>query len=71
MLLISAAFAVASAVLGHWLALTLPPLIGFQSTTTSGMMAFAAGILFTLAWIFSPAEGLLARRFRKAELTPD
>jgi manganese/zinc/iron transport system permease protein len=71
MLLISAAFAVTSAVLGHWLALTLPPLIGFQSTTTSGMMAFAAGILFTLAWIFSPAEGLLARRFRKAELTPD
>jgi len=71
MLLISAAFAVTSAVLGHWLALAVPPLIGFQSTTTSGMMAFTAGVLFVLVWVLSPAEGLLARRFGKVSQTAE
>ncbi|RFC45935.1 MAG: manganese/zinc/iron transport system permease protein [Verrucomicrobia bacterium] len=62
MLLLSSAIAGASAVLGHWAALIVPPLIGFERTNTSGMIAFTAGLLFTLAWIFSPTEGLLRRR---------
>ena len=71
MLLISGAVAVVAAFLGHWLALTVPPLIGFQSTTTSGMMAFAAGLIFGLVWIFSPSEGLLAARWRKPIESPE
>ena len=63
MLLLGVILAAASAVLGHLGALVLPPLVGFESTTTSGMMAFAAGLIFLLAWIFAPREGLLMRHF--------
>lgn len=60
MLIVAAGVAAASAVLGHIGALTLPRLVGFEDTTTSGMMAFAAGLLFTLAWLWTlrprPAE---------------
>ncbi|WPJ97911.1 metal ABC transporter permease [Coraliomargarita algicola] len=54
----------ASAWLGHYLAIRIPPLFGISDTSSSGMMAFAAGILFTLAWIFAPNEGLIARFMR-------
>lgn len=64
MLIISATLAAASAWLGHLFAMTLPRLIGFEDTTTSGMIAFAAGLLFLLAWLFAPHEGLITRRFR-------
>ena len=70
MLLISSGFALASAFLGHWLALTVPGLLGFQSTTTSGMMAFTAGMLFLAAWVFSPSEGLLASRLGRTKEAP-
>ena len=64
MLIISSALAAASAWLGHLFAMTLPRLIGFEDTTTSGMIAFAAGLFFVLAWLFAPHEGLITRRFR-------
>jgi manganese/zinc/iron transport system permease protein len=63
MLLLGVILAAASAVLGHLGALLLPGVVGFESTTTSGMMAFAAGLIFLLAWIFAPREGLLMRHF--------
>jgi len=51
MLLASCAAAVLAAVLGHAGALWLPPLFGFEGTTTSGMMAFASGVLFLVALV--------------------
>ncbi len=62
MLGLSAVFGVLAALLGHLGAVALPPLIGFESTTTSGVMATAAGLLFLLAWLFSPGYGLMTRR---------
>lgn len=53
MLVVSAVVAAASAVLGHLGAMWLPPVVGFESTTTSGMMAFAAGVLFLGAMAIS------------------
>lgn len=50
MVVLSAIFAIAAAVLGHLAALSIPTWFGFQSTTTSGMMAVAAGALFLPAW---------------------
>lgn len=50
MLIVASVTGAAAAVLGHLGALLIPPLFGFEGTTTSGMMAFAAGILFSLAW---------------------
>jgi manganese/zinc/iron transport system permease protein len=60
MLGFSAVFAVLAALLGHLGALTVPAWFGFQSTSTSGGMAVAAGLLFLLAWILAPHEGLLS-----------
>jgi manganese/zinc/iron transport system permease protein len=64
MIVISTLVAALSACLGHFAALTIPPLVGFESTTTSGMMAAASGFLFVLAWLFAPRHGLLARNLR-------
>ena len=65
MLLIAVAAAVLSALGGHVGALLVPGWFGFESTTTSGMIALAAGLVFTLAWLFSPKEGILTKRFRE------
>ena len=65
MLVLSAALGVAAAFLGHLGALTVPVLLDVRGTVTSGMMAAAAGMLFVVAWLFSPREGLLVRRLQK------
>ena len=65
MLGLSVGIAVAAAALGHVGALTLPPALGFRSTVSSGMMAVAAGLLFGLAWLFSPRQGLISCYFRR------
>ncbi|MBP6783733.1 MAG: metal ABC transporter permease [Verrucomicrobiales bacterium] len=72
MLLIATAAAVLAAVTGHVGALLVPGWLGFESTTTSGMIALAAGIIFTLAWLFSPTEGLFTKwkRTRHEEEIP-
>lgn len=64
MLLLSVGAAVLSALLGHIGALVVPGWFGFSSTTSSGMIALASGLLFLLTWLFAPEEGLLARRLR-------
>jgi len=71
MLVISAVVGVLSAGLGHLGALTIPPMIGFQTTNTSGVMAAAAGGLFVLAWLLGPRYGLIARKLRRNEAAPD
>ena len=64
MLGLSALIGVLSAGLGHLGACTVPLWFGFEGTSTSGMMACAAGLLFAGAWVFGPRHGLLARRLR-------
>ena len=59
MLLLSAVFAIVAAVSGHVAAITLPPRIGFSDTSTAGMMAVCAGLLFLLTVLFSPRYGLI------------
>lgn len=60
--------AFASAVLGQLLS-HLPEAIGLPESTSSGMMATAAGLLFLAAWLFGP-EGLLLRRPTSIEEPP-
>lgn len=62
MLMAATALAAVSAILGHLGALVIPPWFGFRGTSTSGMMAVAAGALFLAAWLFNPDRGLLTRR---------
>ncbi len=67
MLILSVVIGVTSAVLGHFAALVTPPIFGFEGTTTSGMMAAAAGFLFLLAWVFSPKQGLISIAFHRGQ----
>lgn len=56
LLVVAVGAATLSAWLGHLGAITLPPLIGFEDTSTAGMMAVAAGVLFILAVVFGPRK---------------
>jgi manganese/zinc/iron transport system permease protein len=61
MILVSLVLGALSAALGHVAAITLPGLVGFTDTTTSGMMATAAGGLFVIVLVAAPRHGLLGR----------
>lgn len=63
MLVISMVFAAMSAFLGHVGAITVPTWFGFQDTSTAGMMAVAAGLLFSLVLLFAPRHGVISRMF--------
>ncbi len=58
--------AVMAAVLGHISAVVVPTWFGYHSTTTAGMMAVSAGMLFMIAACFGPRHGILVKwtRFR-------
>jgi manganese/zinc/iron transport system permease protein len=72
MLICSAALGAAAAALGHMGAIAAPTWFGFPGTSTSGMMAVAAGALFVLAWLFSPRHGVLVpRRVNRKRSTSD
>ncbi|MDQ8193201.1 metal ABC transporter permease [Coraliomargarita sp. SDUM461004] len=67
MVVLSVVFAIAAAVLGHLSALIVPGWVGFTDTSTSGMMAVASGVLFTLVLLAAPRYGVLCKRLRKTE----
>ncbi len=68
MLLLSALFGILASALGHVVAITVPTWFGFDSTSSSGMMATIAGLLFLLVWLFNPREGVwVPRRVNKTE----
>lgn len=68
MIFLSAAIAAAAAALGHVGAIVGPSWLGFGSTNTSGMMAVAAGVLFTAATLFAPRHGVIVRLVRRQAL---
>ena len=68
MLVISCAVGITAAFLGHLSAITVPTWFGYNSTSSSGMMATATGGLFTLAWLFSPIDGLLSQWFARRKV---
>jgi manganese/zinc/iron transport system permease protein len=61
MILVSLVIAAVSAVGGHLLATTVPNLLGYPDTVTSGMMAVVAGVLFTIAMLASPRHGVISK----------
>ncbi|MCA9080526.1 MAG: metal ABC transporter permease [Planctomycetaceae bacterium] len=78
LILLSLALAVGSALLGHVLARTLPPLVfgplglsTVRDVSTSGMMAVAAGLLFLIALLFSPRHGILGKLLHHLRLSLD
>ena len=69
MLALSSAIAVAGAASGHVAAVVVPDWFGYQSTTTAGMMAVMVGLLFSLALLFAPRQGLVIRWIRSRGLS--
>jgi manganese/zinc/iron transport system permease protein len=69
MIIVSAMIAALSATLGHVSALVVPSWFGYRSTSTSGMMALCAGILFFAVSLFAPPHGVLIRILRRQRLS--
>ena len=64
----SAVIGALSAILGHLSAIHVPRMFGYASTSTAGMMALMAGLLFLLVMILSPSNGLLINFARRQHL---
>ena len=60
MLVLSGVFGIISAVGGYYIA-------ALVDTSISGSMAFAAGLLFLISFIFSPSHGLISKYVRPAK----
>lgn len=76
MIPLSLIIALLSAVVGHGLAISVPPVLfsrlGFenvQAASTTGMMAATSGGFFFLALIFAPRQGLVSRTLHQSALS--
>ncbi len=65
MIVLSVVLAVASAVLGHMSAISVPGWFGFGSTHTAGMMAVVAGLILLLAVLFAQRHGVVVKWVRR------
>jgi manganese/zinc/iron transport system permease protein len=61
MIVLAVLIGVASAVVGHLGAITVPLVWGFSGTSTAGAMAVATGVFFVVVWIFAPRNGVALR----------
>ncbi|MCA9055383.1 MAG: metal ABC transporter permease [Planctomycetaceae bacterium] len=75
MILLTLLIAGGSAVLGHWMSQSLPSAIfsrlGYlqiEDASTSGMIAVTAGMLFFVAWLITPQQGLVAGLWNRTRL---
>lgn len=69
MIVVSLVVAAVSAVGGHVAAITIPSHFGFTDTSTSGMMAVAAGLIFLGSMVLAPRHGLASRWFHRVALS--
>lgn len=69
MLIWTLVIAACAALLGHIAALIVPGWFGFEGMSTAGSMAVMSGVLFGVAWICSPQQGLIAAWCRRVELS--
>jgi manganese/zinc/iron transport system permease protein len=61
MVFLSLLVAAGASIGGHWSALVVPELLGYEGdTSTAGMIAVFSGLLFLCAWLFSPQQGVVA-----------
>ncbi|HKK17217.1 MAG TPA: metal ABC transporter permease [Opitutales bacterium] len=67
MIAVSLVLAILAAVLGHVSALVVPGWFGYESTSTSGMMAVMSGLIFALVLFFAPRYGIVAKLFGQTE----
>ncbi len=61
MIALSLLLSALSAVGGHLLAITLPSRWGYADASTAGMMAVCSGLIFLVALLLAPRQGVLVR----------
>ncbi len=71
MVVVSVGVAILSAVAGHIFAISFPGWLGLDpdlidTTSTSGMMAVAAGLIFAVALLFAPKHGIWSKNMLNA-----
>ncbi len=69
MIVVSLVIAALCAVLGHIAAITVPGWFGFTDTSTAGMMAVTAGVIFAVVFVAAPRYGLLSKLLHRALLS--
>lgn len=69
MILVSIAIAIACSALGHIAAITVPRIWNYDDTSTSGSIAVILGLIFLVALVFAPRQGLLAKRLHQLALS--
>lgn len=69
MIALSAIIGAIGAATGHVAAVIVPTWFGYQSTTTAGMMAVMVGVLFAIAMLFSPQQGIVIKWLRNRALS--
>ncbi len=69
MIAVSMVIAAVAGVLGVLGALVLPAMAGYGSVSSAGMIAVAAGVLFTLAVLLGPRHGIISRVAHQARLS--
>ncbi len=68
MVMWSVVIAIMSAVFGRIADIVVPRQWGYDSASTSGMMAVTAGMLFLGCWLFSPQQGLIIQAYKNWRL---
>lgn len=69
MIILSTMIGSIGAISGHVAAVVVPTWFGYQSTTTAGMMAVMVGVLFAMALLFSPRQGIVVKFVRRQVLS--
>lgn len=69
MILLSLVFAATFAFFGHYAAIIVPGRLGFSGTSTAGMMAAVAGLIFLVCFLAAPRYGVLGRLLGRLRLS--
>lgn len=69
MIVVSLLIALASAILGHLAAITVPPWFGYPDTISAGAMAAVAGLIFMAVLLLAPRHGVASRLLHRALLS--
>ncbi len=68
MILLSLALATVTGLVGHVAAITVPSWLGYSDTSTAGMMAATAGVLFLVVMVIAPKQGIISRVIHRGAL---
>ena len=69
MVILSVVIGVASALVGHFSAITVPRWFGYGATNTAGMMAVVVGLILGVIALLAPRKGIVSRLVRRMQVS--